>query len=312
MSFSDDDDDDLPPPLEDMSDLVERVRNNKISQGILPGDDVPPKIEEIDVPYDISSQQSHIIEIPSNSATGDVVKSTAVKTTSKKKVASKGTGFGGMQKGFLFGGGPKKTKKPNNKARTDNLLPKKKPNTDDEDFILRPSVQKEDELKIPEVQAAMKDTSWINDDLLNNIQHDRDLMEKLENPKYNEALEKMKKSPKDAMEYYKDDTDVQEFFKKFYKILGNHFSGLEQNESVKTAPEPPDIITEEEAKMQATMQKILANPEIRDILAQPQVKNLFDCLRRNPDEAQSIFASCDVKMKADIQKLVNAGLLSFE
>lgn len=310
--MSSSDDDDLPPPLEDMSDLVERVRNNKISQGILPSENTSCKIEEIDVPQDLPSKQPLITEISSpissNSATGDAVKSSSVKTSSKKKVASKGGGFGGMQKGFLFGGGPKKAKKPANKMSSEKVVTKKKPDADDEDFILRPSVQKEDELKMPEVQAAMRDTSWINDDLLDNIQHDRDLMEKLANPKYSEALERMKKDPKAATEYYKDDKDVQEFFKKFYKILGNHFSGLEQNETIKSAPEPPAIISEDEAKMQ----KILADPEIRDILSQPEVQNLFGHLRMNPDQAQRIFASCDVKMKMNIQKLVSAGLLGFE
>ena len=63
--------------------------------------------------------------------------------------------------------------------------------------------------------------AWVTDDLLKKIEGNEDLFKKLGERKYMEAIAMFQKQPAAAMERYKHDQEVQDFFKKFSGIMGN-------------------------------------------------------------------------------------------
>ena len=85
--------------------------------------------------------------------------------------------------------------------------------------------------------------------------------------------------------------------------LGEHFSGLEDQQAKGTPAGQPGVRVREadgaDLKVRSStnpnqptsadeerMQQILADPEIRDILMDPRIQKLFEVLRSDPDKAQ--------------------------
>ena len=266
------DDDDI-PPLEDMTTLVDQVKEKQKLQN--------PTTKSFE----------HVVD------EAEPAKPCKMQSQEKSNV-----GFGGMKKGFLFG---------NSTAKSSKRV-KKSAATSKTDYEVKASSNKK-KLVFDEVQEAMNEskglpagTEWVTADLLKKVEGNEALSRKLADPKFSRALQWMQSDPKAAKEYYKNDKDVQEFFMDFYKILGQHFTALgEQTNSSKGASSQPK--SEDEVRFE----KILGQPEIKAILAKPSIKHLFTVLREMPEKGQHLFRSSDDELKADVQKLTEVGLLSF-
>lgn len=265
--------DDL-PPLEDMSDLVDRIKDKQKSVTKTEVQVLPSTDTKINKPKSVNKKSSEV-------------------------------GYGGLRKGFLFGS--KSTSKSACK-------PKQSPSVK-VDYEVKPKLKPGENLVFNEVQENMKsdqklfgDKEWVTPDLLKNIEGNEKLFKQLSSPKFSKAVDMMQKDPKAAMEYYKDQPDVQEFFKEFYKILGTHFTKLgEKTDSVPNKTNIP-----QKSKEESEFEKTISNPEIRAILSKPMIQNLFTVLKSNPEEGQHLFRTAPDSLKADVQALVKAGLLSFE
>ncbi|CAK8672931.1 unnamed protein product [Clavelina lepadiformis] len=270
------------PPLEDMSALVDRVREIREKTA-----EKPQKLSA-----EIHNVESNRVEEP-------------------QPTKPKNSGFGGMRKGFLFGskteGKSKAPKQPVKNLQAEQVYD-----------VIKPKTSPDGSLVFDEVQDAMKGSNvlqskeWITDDFMKNIEGNEKLFKQLSDPKFSQAIDWMKRDPKSAMEYYKNDQDVQDFFKQFYKILGNHFTQLGDKESAKQDNQVMMSSNQATSEDNKKMQKILSDPEIQKILSKPDVQNLLELLRNEPDKAQNIFQASDFRLRADIQKLVSVGLLGVQ
>ena len=261
------------PPLEDMSSLVDQIKDKQQSNSI----------SEVKVS---SSNNKETFGNP---------------PLVKEKNAN--VGYGGLRKGFLVEKSkPKSTSKPLTKS------------TVKVDYDLKPKKNQSSNLVFNEVQENMKDDynllgggQWITPDLLKNIEGNEKLLRRLNDPKFSKAVEMMQKDPRAAMEYYKDQLDVQEFFQEFFKVLGAHFINL--GDKTETSQKTNSSQKSEE---EIQFEKTISDPAIQTILSKSSIRNLFTVLKSNPEEGQHLFRTANDSLKADVEKLIEAGLLSFE
>ncbi|XP_064617638.1 uncharacterized protein LOC135481841 isoform X1 [Liolophura sinensis] len=257
----------------------------------------------------------------------------------RPKIKNKNQTFGGFQKGFLFnatassGKHDKRTNETRNLTES-NAAGAKKTYNKDMPFIKPKQTNREKGLEIPEVQQAMlasegllQNKEWLTDDLLSQIQGNDLLARRLTDPVFVQAIGEFQSDPQGAMLKYQNNSEIQKFFKDFCGIIGDHFTKLGNkqdlekpsakarevdsagvnvlNSNINSAMAPAD---EDERRMQ----EILANPEIRQILIDPDIQRLVQTLRSNQVQAQSILHSADPEMRRKIKKLIDAGLLVFQ
>lgn len=270
------DDDDLPPPLEDMEPVIEKIRKTKIRQ----------EEEKRD------KQHHNVVQKP------EVKNTKEIQTTKKKD-------FGGMQKGFLLGGTASKPKKKAAASCTNKV-----------DFDVRAS--KQNNLVFDDVQKAMESHpvhKQVNQNVLKAVEGDEKLLRQLSQPKFAQAVELMKTNPREALERYKNDHEVGEFFKKFYSLLGTEYTKMGESAErssgapIKTTAQQPErhLVSEDEKEVE----RVLENEELRSILEKSSTKRLMEALRQNPDRAQHMIRG-DHEIMRDVQKLIQAGLLKIQ
>ncbi|XP_071818853.1 uncharacterized protein [Apostichopus japonicus] len=310
-------DDDV-PPLEDMSDLLEQVK--EIQKTKSPSLKKPLTSAE-DIKTLNTETRSHGIKLPE------------VQQRKEKKAQPKGKddSFMGLKKGFLLGGfGDDKPKA----KRKENNIPTIKPKLD----------KKEDSFKIKEVQDALQRASpllqnkdWLSSDLLDKVEKHPYLAEVMANPDFTSVLSKFEKDPKGAAEQLHNNPQLQHIFRDFCAILGDHFTSLpgtpdapQSTDHLGTSSQTPSpgIKTMDETGLdmkvrsstdpkqptaddEARMKQILSDPEVCNVLADEKIKQLMEALRCNPNEAQEIIRSATPDLKKKVKKLVEVGLLSF-
>ncbi|CAC5393237.1 unnamed protein product [Mytilus coruscus] len=342
------------PPLEDMSDLLQKVQiikeqrtktssqnkgkteKNTISNGHCTVSD--KNMAPLNKPAQIQSK-------PENTETKSNTKSSAT-------VSESSSGFGGMKKGFMFGGGSSKPKSSQEKTKEASVPYVKK---------------KEESLKLDEVQQAMSDTitskkdEWMTDDLLSKVEKNESLLKKLQDPRFMEAVNMFQTNPTAAMERYKNDKETQDAFMQFCGLMGNHFTNIADKDDKteeKTPPPKPSpkiieeidptdsnkyvptnppsasqrgtILTRESqggadmsvrsstnpkqatAEDENKMQEILSHPDVMEVLMDPWIQNLFHVLRTDPGSGQRMLSDADSEKKKKIKKLVDVGMLQFQ
>ena len=120
-----------PPPLEDMTEELEKIC--KINRTVLPR--IKPVPNELDAPKRVEPQR----------------------TRAKKSDTKEDTGFCGLQKGFLSSSKTSKPPSSSKKKKSAESLTDKTSKTGD--YVIRP--KKSSGLEFPEVQEAMKEINPI-------------------------------------------------------------------------------------------------------------------------------------------------------
>ncbi|XP_013408030.1 uncharacterized protein LOC106172003 [Lingula anatina] len=321
-------DDDV-PPLEDMSELLQRVDELR---------EFKSKSNTAQIQPNVLSQREQIIEKEnihkSNQKKPETNAFGHASSHEKKSVSKDAGGFGGFKKGFLFGGSPDTKSKPKQSTTNDSKTVNND-TTNDSIPYLKPKETKEKEYEIPEVQTAMKSAEsllqnkdWITDDLLGKVENNEVLFKRLSDPSFTKALTEFQTNPQAAMLKYKDNQEVQQFFKEFCGLLGDHFSNMPDGQpqkpktdtisttmpsqgadiSVRSSTNPNQPTAADEKKMQ----EILSDPEIRFVLLDPFIQQLFETLRKDPEKGQRMLSTAQPAQQEKIQKLVDAGLLAFQ
>ncbi|KAL3882195.1 hypothetical protein ACJMK2_028563 [Sinanodonta woodiana] len=239
------------------------------------------------------------------------------------------------------GTGNSKTQNQSNKtqSRIQNNKSEEKQKEEDIPFLQKRDTQ--DSLKIPEVIQTMKNatsvlqqnTDWVTDDLMQKIEGNEFLSRCLTDQRFAQAILEFQSNPAEAMAKYQNNAEVQKFLQEFIGIMGSHFTKLGEKQSKNTPSQPqcsvseittrstpdgvdlkvrsstdPNQATEEDIQQ---INRIVSNPEVREILQDPQIQKLFETLRQNPDQGQRILQAADVTLRQKIQRLVDAGLLQF-
>ncbi|KAH3728971.1 uncharacterized protein LOC127853959 [Dreissena polymorpha] len=357
------------PPLEDMSELIQQVdalrelkKGQQLSRPLQNGHGdtkVPNGSEQAKQNVKAEHQKDAAsVKIPQPD-TKDSKPNTSLKSTptnissasspsaSASSSATASSTFGGLKKGFLFGGAPEKAavKKPDAAAQQTKTATASSDVKTSEDI---PFVKKTDSQKsgyrFSEVQEAMAKTNeklmqnkeWVTDDLLTKLEKNEKLAKRLQDPTFVRAIGEFQQNPQQALLKYGENKEVQEFFQDFCGLMGEHFNKLADSTSGPGSAPPPvpnpqatissrtpqggaDLSVRSStnprqatAQDEARMQEILSDPEIREILVEPKIQQLFESLRNNPANSQRILQTSDPSMRAKIHKLVQAGLLQFQ
>ncbi|CAH1799856.1 unnamed protein product, partial [Owenia fusiformis] len=309
------------PPLEDMSELLQKVEAIRDMKGISKKD--TPK----------SNEPSRAAKQTAKNASPEHKLPTSTPSPSlPSNQDNKDSAFAGMKKGFLFGAPASKSKQESKPKPTAKPVNKKTDPINVQEEIPFIKANKEEEntrLSMPEVQDAMKasqnlmnNKEWITQDFLQTIQSRPKLLEKLTNPVFQQAISDFQTNPEAATMKYKDNTEVFEFFKEFSGILGQHFSELGEREQSEQPAEPPSGAdmkvhsstnpNQATAEDEARIQKILADPEIKGAIMDKTVQQLIYTLKNDPHQAQVILQNATPDIQGKIKKLVDVGLLAFQ
>ncbi|KAK7108391.1 uncharacterized protein [Littorina saxatilis] len=354
-------DDDMPPPLEDMSASLEqakRLRDIKLGthgQGRSTSTATKPKsTSSPQISNTVIGKATHHKPSPSpppppapaaansqSSSPPVTEKSHCAKPSPNTKTGS--GDFGGLKKGFLFGGSSKssgasqKSKADSQKGKTDSVQSDK--NQADSIPFIKPKEQEKDSgLKLDEVQQAMESTKgflqdkeWVTEDLLETVQKNETLSRRLGDPRFMQAVTEFQTNPMEAMAKYQNNPEMQQFLQEFCGILGQHFSGMGDKDVSSTPQKPapahagPKIteVTNQDNKASSGtqqsafpvdphVQQILSDPANREILMDPKVQQLIENLRSNPEKAQKMLHEGDTAFRQKVDILISLGLLKFQ
>jgi hypothetical protein len=128
--------------------------------------------------------------------------------------------------------------------------------------------------------------AWLTDDLLEQIGKNEILKKGFMNQRMLDKVSKFQKNPQAAMKECENDPEAQFFLKEFLKIMGNHLTTNKfdvkttesnENEIKKVAIDDPE---------QRKANELINNPEVRELLMDSGVQNLFMLLRNNPENSQ--------------------------
>ena len=142
-------------------------------------------------------------------------------------------------------------------------------------------------LRIPEVQAAMKNTlnnqkEWMTPDLLRRFASNPKLALGLQNPRFVKAMEELQKDPEAAMAKYKDDAALQDFLQEFMGLMGDHMVNLGESKKEQEAKkqkqqqeQQQEAMRKELEKADPEVAKVLRNQEVASILADPNMQKIM-------------------------------------
>ncbi|XP_071486507.1 uncharacterized protein [Diadema antillarum] len=345
MNMADEDQDNDVPPLEDMSELIQQAQTLQLMKE---EKEAKPRLEAAQSGLNPSkASTSKSVECSGKmQATGSETvqqnSSSREGTSSQKTRTAKADSFGGMKKGFLFGAPAVKSKSASQKPKQtmgENSKPKTSaaPPLEDDIPLIKPKgdAAQSGAQKIFEVQEALKASApflqnkdWITGDLLSKIEKNPHLARQMADPRFSQAMAMFQTNPQAAMQHFQSSPDIQQFFKEFCEILGNHFSNMGGPSAPVAETEPGVIVHDPKsaadisvssstnpnqptAADEAQMQEILAKPEVVKAFGDPQIRALIEKLRTDPEEAQRMMRAGSAEFKQNIQTLVNAGLLGF-
>ncbi|XP_067674694.1 uncharacterized protein [Haliotis asinina] len=286
----------LPPPLEDMTHLLQQLH---------------PDSPLTSPPHSSSHHQKHMVNTirPTSSARTD--KSTERKpstSTSKGKSSAARGDFGGLKKGFLFGSSPSSARTTEHKSVSEE---------DQMPFIQKNNSQT-NSLHLPELEQAMKPThplfdnkDFVTDSLLEKVSKNKVLSKHLADPTFSQAITEFQTNPQAALIKYQHNKEIQLVFKEFCALMelgadGSKHDSLPQSQQQQQQQSQP--CDEDMQKMQ----EILANGQVREILMDNKIQTLLTLLKTDTQKAQRFVHEGGLDMRVKINKLIEVGLLQME
>ena len=114
------------------------------------------------------------------------------------------------------------------------------------------------------------------------------------NPRLMQAVDELRKNPKEAHAKYRNDPEVQAFFAEFSKTMGNHFGELGRN------------------KQEEFEKTIEEDPEIQEILKDARVRELIEDMKQGkPIDFHSIVYR-DQELAFKFKRLIDKGLIKVQ
>ena len=215
----------------------------------------------------------------------------------------------GLKKGFLSGG-PARKQKPS----SDEAVPTVRAN----------AAAKAKSLELPELaQAAQAEAakvgggggnSWMTPELLQKIASKPLLRKAFTDPRYQAAMTEMQTNPQAAMQKYADVPEMREFLQSFMALMGEHFGALadKQEEEKRASEAAQPVLTPEQQKAQDVAQRAMADPEVREIIADPRIQKLLQDMQSGRPFELDAAARSDPDVVRKLRKLSAAGLIGME
>ncbi|CAN0224618.1 unnamed protein product [Ectocarpus sp. 12 AP-2014] len=204
-----------------------------------------------------------------------------------------------------------------------------------------------DSLLLLEVQEAMKHSAsnplgggsggggggqeWLTPELLQEISEKPRLAAMLTDPRFSKAMQLMSTSPKDALGMFESSAEARESFTELMSLLSKHFTAMGEAADEKAAAEEADrkrvadgplaqealrraaegvgvAATPATAEETATVERVLQQPELRELLMDPGMQRVLqEC--GNPQELARYMRHPEFGPK--LQLMAKAGLISF-
>jgi hypothetical protein len=279
-------------------------------------DDLPPDLEDDMEPPPLDEFASVSVAQENGGANGsnasaeertlmdDMIETATVakkKKEEKKAMARKKADktFGkGLKKGFFNTAPKKKSNKPSKKKKapeedvafeitTDAAKKIEKKEREEIPFIKAKKKSGKDDplesLRLPEVQAAMKNTvsdtkSWMTPELMQRFAQNPKLAMGMANPRFVKAMGELQENPEAAMEKYKNDAALHDFLNEFTGLMGDHMTKLGENQKEKEEKElkqKQEEMRKEIAKNDPEVAKVLENQDVASILADPEMQRIM-------------------------------------
>ncbi|KAG7157572.1 uncharacterized protein LOC121879973 [Homarus americanus] len=257
------------PPLEDVPEVLERVQNAEQMKR------TAKENKEVSLP-----------EVPTKKAS--LLQASAQKSSSSN--------FGGMKKGFLFGG-PTKGKK-SLSTRTSNKSSGAATQSAENIPMIRARPENSS-LVFKEVQNAMdaNNAMEFQDKLAKKLETNAHVRDVLSDPAWIPILDEFQRDPEAAMKKYRKDVEVTSTLKELCNVLGDTF--LHMNSSIKSEEE-------------LLSSKLMENPQVKEALMDPLVQQMMVSMKQGAnDKVQRCFQSANPSQKRHIQTLIDVGLFSF-
>lgn len=156
--------------------------------------------------------------------------------------------------------------------------------------------------------------SWMTPELLQKIAAKPILRKAFTDPRYQSAMTEMQTDPQAAMRKYADVPEIREFLQSFMALMGEHFSALadkQESERASSAPAAP-VLTPEQQKAQDVAQHAMADPEVREIVADPRIQALLQSMQSGREFELDAAARSDPDVVRKLRKLSEAGLIGME
>ncbi|KAL5107537.1 hypothetical protein TcWFU_003283 [Taenia crassiceps] len=162
--------------------------------------------------------------------------------------------------------------------------------------------------------------NWITNDLMAKIQSNSSINAWLQNPQKVSLLNEIQKNPNKLFDQQSAKEDAS-ILRKIVEILGKHFENLatqeEEGARVKPSTEPhkpliEEVLSPEEKKLQTTVDKLLANEEIRCALQDEHVCQIIESLRCDPEKGQMLARRAPSNVKEKLNLLIRNGVLAVE
>jgi hypothetical protein len=292
------------PPLEDMSDVLEKMGFYDPKKEDVQTSMAPPTEETTTENVTISKpslkSKGTAVHVDSPGTKKSSTKSTESVARQQKTVStgSKDSTFGGLKKGFLFSSKPVPSKRDSStkgpslpseeeskvakkKTKRSSVSPKKADGskvsqTDEIPFLkAQPTAENGEKLVFPEVQDALKSKmpllaskEWVTEDLLKRVQSNPTLRDRMTDPNFMKMLENFHSNPGEVMRKYASNPEMSQFLKEFCALMGDHFTKLADKEE--TAEK------KRTSKEQPLMREQRSNPEedkaIKELIKDPDVQ----------------------------------------
>ncbi|KAJ3056042.1 hypothetical protein HK097_008279 [Rhizophlyctis rosea] len=292
-------DNDLPPPLEDMSEEVQRraaIRKN-LNPPLKPSPLKP-------------------------SPTPDPTTPTASKAAESQPTPKT---FSGLKKGFFNSAPSTKTvakRKPSAPSTTSQpWKPANPPVSKIKELpFIKPTQSKEDTLRIDEVQKAMQEgmslldkKEWLTPTLLHAISSSPRLQRAFSDPQFQQFASALSSphAPKVLQQASKERPDLVEALKELAGLLGEEMDRLADRDVREKVREVEGDEGLDEGE-KALVRRVLEDREVQDALKDPRIQKLMVEMQRNPPELHRMMATADNDMRKKIQKLLECGLLSIQ
>lgn len=191
--------------------------------------------------------------------------------------------------------------------------PKRKESRKKKDTIpvLKPSKEKNDSLRIPEVQNVMSKNAmntlrkgeWVNDSLMKKIRENPTLLRTFSDPRFQHLAARLQSNPKAVIQEAQRNPELKDFLNALMSVLGSHFKDMGKDIAASTTAEKPT----QENKQDPEVKRVLNNPELRSFLMDPKMKEILHNCSTKPGALQYYLSVPEIRTK--LEKMARAGLI---
>ncbi|TPX67248.1 hypothetical protein SpCBS45565_g03966 [Spizellomyces sp. 'palustris'] len=226
--------------------------------------------------------------------------------------------YSGLKKGFLNGG---------NSARKTSVVATKSTTPATDIPLIKPKQSPTDNLRIDEVQAAMRSQmslldrqEWLTPEFLEKIERNPVLTRALTDPVFQKAATELSRDPQAAFKKYAATRpDLMAALREFAGLLGDALGGLadqQEGQKVKESGKEgasgfqiPDELPNHEKEL---VKRVMADPEVQEALRDPKIQKILMEAQKDPPSLAKALNTANKDVQGKLGCLLKCGLLQIQ